>query len=62
MRRIVSLVCATALTVAGAVLRFFEFTQAHEYSPINYKMTLGALFLSGVGLAWLWSDFKQWND
>lgn len=50
------------LAMAGAVVCFFEFTRAHEYSLINHKMVLGSLFLFGVGLDWLWSDFKQWND
>jgi hypothetical protein len=64
MRRIVSLTLASMLTLAGLVLLYYEFMEPHpaEAARINGKILLGAFFILGVGLMWIWSDIKDWND
>jgi hypothetical protein len=61
MRRIISLICATTLTLAGAILVYIELAWPHS-RPIPGKLIMGAVFMFGVGLLWLASDIRQWRE
>jgi hypothetical protein len=61
MRRIISLICATTLTLAGASLLYIELAWPHSHS-IPGKLIMGAVFMFGVGLLWLASDIRQWRE
>ena len=59
MRRIISLICATTLTLAGAFLVYIELALATL--PIHSGIMLPVLMI-GVGLLWLASDIRQWRE
>jgi len=58
MRRIISLICATTLTLAGAILVYIELAWPHSH-PIPWKLIMGTVFMFCVGLVWLSSDIRQ---
>jgi hypothetical protein len=62
MTRIISLICAMGLTVAGAVLLYLELASPHRHAPVSGKIMACAILMFAVGLAWLWSDIKNWSS
>jgi hypothetical protein len=60
MRRVVSLICATALTLAGAILVYIELAWPHSH-PISGRLIMVAVLMFGAGLLWLASDIRQWR-
>ena len=61
MRRIISLICATTLTLAGAFLVYIELTWPHSQS-IPGRLIMLPVLMIGVGLLWLASDIRQWRE
>ena len=61
MRRIISLICATTLTLAGAVLVYIELASPHSHS-IPGRLIMLPVLMIGVGLLWLASDIRQWRE
>ena len=60
MRRIVSLICATTLTVAGTILVYIELAWPHPH-PIPVKLIMVAVLTLGAGLLWLVAEIRQWR-
>jgi hypothetical protein len=58
MRRVFSLICATTLTLAGAILVYIELAWPHSH-PIPGRFIMVAVFMLGAGLLWLASDIRQ---
>jgi hypothetical protein len=61
MRRIISLICATILTLAGAFLVYIELAWPHSQS-IPGRLIMLPVLMIGVGLLWLASDIRQWRE
>jgi hypothetical protein len=72
MRRIVSLICAITLTLAGTILVYIELAWPHPHPipgkliwphphPIPGKLIMVAVLMLGAGLLWLASEIKQWR-
>lgn len=54
MGHVFPLVCAAAITLAGAALFYIGFFRANEFT-----ITVGGLFLLCIGLMWFWLEFDQ---
>ena len=60
MRRIISLICATTLTLAGAFLVCIELAWPSQSIP--GRLIMLPVLMIGVGLLWLASDIRQWRE
>jgi len=61
MKRIISMICATTLTLGGAILLYIELAWPHSHF-IPGKLIMGSVFMFGVGLLWLAADIGQWRE
>ena len=59
MRRLISLVVASCLAVAGVGAFLFLILFAQRF---HGYVLVGSAFVGGLGLLWLWEDLKDWRS